>query len=118
MTICVGPTLTEKDIKRLAEEMKFMPDLDELAETLCMLGSQPRLRIFYLLAELKEVCVCDMAEILDMSVPSVSQHLAKLKANGFLKSRREAQTIYYSLQDQQSHLETLKRVVAAHVKRG
>jgi len=114
MTICVGPTLTEKDIKRLKAEMKFTPDLDELSTVLDIVGTPMRLRIFYLLAELKEICVCDIAEILDATTPGISQHLAKFKAYGLVKTRRDSQTIYYSLKEH-PFLNSLKRLLANHI---
>lgn len=96
---CVGPTISEKDLQRLAAEFKFTPQLDEAAELLSLAGNQTRLKILYLLAELRVVCVCDLAEVLSVSVSAISQQLAKLKAYGLVKSKREGQTIYYSLSD-------------------
>ena len=105
---CVGPTLSKKNIQRLAADFKFTPEIDEAAELLSLAGNDTRLKILYLLAELKSVCVCDLAEILTVSVSAVSQQLAKLKAYGLVKNRREAQTIYYSL-SAHPFIETLKR---------
>ena len=53
--------------------------------------------ILYLLEEEKELCPCDLADILGMTVPAVSQHLRKLKDGNIVETRKEAQTIYYSL---------------------
>ena len=57
------------------------------------------LKIVFLLSEFKELCVCDLAEILEISVSGASQQLARLKAFGLLRSRRENQTIYYFIAD-------------------
>src|SRR5260370_38789042 len=62
-------------------------------------GSSTRLKLLYLLENMKELCVCDLAEMLGVSVSAVSQHLAKLKAYGLVAPRRDAQTIYYRLTD-------------------
>lgn len=94
---CVGPTLSKKDIRRLNAELRFTPELDELAARLAILGNPNRLRMFHLLAELREVCVCDLADILGVSISAISQHLARFKAYGLVKTRRDAQTLYYSL---------------------
>src|SRR5216684_2078012 len=102
---CVGPTLTPKNIAQMRE----------LAARLAIAGNPTRLRIIYLLAELKEVCVCDIADILGVTMSAVSQHLAKFKAYGLVKTRREAQTLYYSLTDH-SFNETLKRSLLAGVE--
>ena len=96
---CIGPTTTEAEIERWKDEVLFSPQLDELAEFLNLVGNSTRLKIVFLLTEFKELCVCDLAQILDVTVPAVSQQLAKLKAFGLLKSRRENQTIFYSIAD-------------------
>ncbi|MNO58954.1 HTH-type transcriptional repressor AseR [compost metagenome] len=68
----------------------------EMAEKLKLLGDKTRLTILGLLKD-KEWCVCDLVEILNMSQPSVSQHLRKLKAQGLVKETKRAQWVYYSL---------------------
>jgi ArsR family transcriptional regulator, lead/cadmium/zinc/bismuth-responsive transcriptional repressor len=112
---CVGPTLTAKQIAHLREQLKFTPELDELAARLSVAGNGTRLRIMFLLAELKEVCVCDIADILGVTMSAVSQHLAKFKAYGLVKTRRDAQTLYYSLTDHPFN-ETLKRTMLSGIE--
>ena len=46
-----------------------------------------------------ELCPCDLADILRMSVPAVSQHIRKMKDAGIITARREGQTLYYSLNE-------------------
>lgn len=116
MAPCVAPTISEEGIKKMARHMKHFPELADLAEMLSLVGSCVRLRILYLLAELKEVCVCDMAEILEVSVPGASQHLAKLKTYGLVKTRRDAQTIYYSLKEH-PYVESLKTLMVNHTNK-
>lgn len=96
---CVGPTFCREDLQSLREEYTFTPDLDELATGLAVYGNPTRLRIHVLLVRTSEMCVCDLAEVMDMTVSAVSQHLAKLRAHRLVKFRREAQTLYYSLTD-------------------
>ena len=96
---CIGPTVTEAEIERWKDEVLFSPQLEEFAEFLNLVGNSTRLKIVFLLTEFKELCVCDLAEILGITVAGVSQQLAKLKAFGLLKSRRENQTIFYSIAD-------------------
>ena len=112
---CVGPTLTPKTIAHMRELLKFTPELDELAARLAIAGSPTRLRIIKLLGELKEVCVCDIADILGVTMSAVSQHLGKFKAYGLVKTRREAQTLYYSLTEHPFN-ESLKRSLLAGVQ--
>jgi len=67
-----------------------------MAETFKLLGDKSRLTILALLRE-KEMCVCDIVDILEMSQPSISQHLRKLKDAGLVRETRKGQWIYYSL---------------------
>lgn len=68
-----------------------------LSQILALAGNEVRLKIVYLLEEEKELCPCDLADILGMTIPAVSQHLRKLKDGNLIVSRKEGQTIYYSL---------------------
>jgi DNA-binding transcriptional ArsR family regulator len=112
---CVGPTLTPNEIRRLHEDMKVTPELDALSTQLALAGNATRLRTIWLLAELKEVCVCDLAEILGVSVSAVSQHLAKLRAVRLVRYRRDGQTLYYSLTDDE-FVKKLRDAMLADVK--
>jgi|SRR6516164_1819795 DNA-binding transcriptional ArsR family regulator len=96
---CVGTTTTKAEIERWKDHVLSSPRLDELAAFLNLVGNSTRLKIVFLLTEFGELCVCDLAQILDISVPAVSQQLAKLKAFGLLKSRRDNQTIFCSIAD-------------------
>ena len=99
---CIGPTVSRTEINRWKDQVLFSPELEELAEFLNLVGNMTRLKIVFLLTEFRELCVCDLAEILDISVSAVSQQLAKLKAFGLLSSRRENQTIFYYIADKTS----------------
>ncbi len=78
----------------------------QLSNILALAGNEVRLKIVYLLEEEKELCPCDLADILGMSIPAVSQHLRKLKDGNIVETRKEGQTIYYSLT--QENLKILK----------
>jgi len=82
-----------------AEATRLMQaaDLDTLARVFQALGSPSRLRICYELMHFQSVCVCDLAAIVDLSVPATSHHLAKLKALGLVRVRRQAQTLFYEM---------------------
>ena len=79
--------------------MRFTPNLDERAALLQLLGNGTRLRLFFVLDRLGAVCVCDLAEILGVTQSAVSQHLAKFRAHRLVTTRRDGQTLYYSLAD-------------------
>jgi DNA-binding transcriptional ArsR family regulator len=94
---CVGPRLASEEIDEIRKGIEFSPELEEAAELFNLASNSTRLKILFLLDELKELCVCDLAEMLGVTVSAVSQHLAKLRAYGLATTRRDAQTIYYRL---------------------
>lgn len=70
--------------------------IEEMAEEFKVLGDKTRLRILSLLLG-RELCVCDLTEVLGISQPGVSQHMRRLRQVGFVHERRGGQWIYYSL---------------------
>ncbi|MBA4141284.1 MAG: helix-turn-helix transcriptional regulator [Segetibacter sp.] len=104
---CVRPyadgVLIEECKKKLQKaEISF----NRLSQVLSLAGNDVRMKILYLLEEENELCVCDLADVLEMTIPAVSQHLRKLKDGNILQTRRNAQTIYYSLKEE--HLEIIR----------
>jgi ArsR family transcriptional regulator len=67
-------------------------------EVMKALSDESRIRIASLLTE-KELCVCEIEAILDMSQSNVSRHLMKLKNAGIVDARRESQWIFYSVNE-------------------
>ena len=63
-----------------------------------------RLRILFLLAE-RELCVCELVEVLEMPQGKISRHLAVLKNAALVRDRREGTWIYYALQEATTPLE-------------
>ena len=84
-----------------------MPDeesLYDLAELFKVFGDTTRIRILYVLFE-SEMCVCDIAELLNMSQSAISHQLRVLKQAKLVGNRREGKTIYYFLAD--DHVRTI-----------
>ncbi len=75
-------------------------------------ADETRSAILYCLSK-EELCVCDVARIMDMSVQAVSHHLRFLKASDIVRYRREGKIVYYSLDD--DHIAALIRQGLAHV---
>lgn len=73
------------------------PSIDLLSKALSLAGNDTRLKILYLLWDQQKLCVCDLSDILGMSIPGVSQHLRKLKDGSIVTNEKVAQTIFYSL---------------------
>lgn len=75
-----------------------------LANSIELIGNNIRLKIIYLLFQEKRLCVCDLSDILGMSVSAISQHLRKMKDRKLINFEKEAQTIYYSLTKEYENL--------------
>jgi len=65
------------------------------AKIFSLLGNDVRLKIVRLFLEFERMCVCDLADILEMNQSPISQHLRKLKDGGLLLNKREGMTIFY-----------------------
>ncbi|NHM32021.1 ArsR/SmtB family transcription factor [Neobacillus terrae] len=71
-------------------------EVEQASLVLKLLGDKTRLTIMALL-NIRELCVCELLEVFDMSQPSISQHLRKLKDAGLVKEERKGQWVYYSI---------------------
>ena len=69
-----------------------------LSEIFKVLSDETRTELLYLLS-IKELCVCDLAEVMEMSMPAISHHLRLLKALRLVKYRKAGKQVYYSLAD-------------------
>jgi ArsR family transcriptional regulator, virulence genes transcriptional regulator len=87
---------------------------EEVAELLNAMANPKRLVVLCSLLE-RERCVGDLAEIVDLSAPALSQHLGKMRLLGLVDTRRDGQLIYYRLASDKVRtvLETLYRVYCA-----
>lgn len=85
--------------QRIKKELKDKKELIACAEQLGVVGDETRLKICYLLCHYPEFSVGGMANILDTSISVVSHSLKKLLELELVTRRKEAQTVYYSLVD-------------------
>jgi len=91
-------------IRTVCPHMPKDEHLYDLAELFKMFGDSTRIRILYVLFE-AEMCVCDIAELLNMTQSAISHQLRLLKQAKLVKHRREGKTVYYSLAD--DHVRTI-----------
>ena len=84
-----------------------------LAETFQALGDSSRVQIVWALVH-GELCVGELAEILDMSQPAISHHLRTLRNLKLVRVRKDGRTSYYALDDE--HIERLLREGTEHVE--
>ncbi|RKN85708.1 ArsR/SmtB family transcription factor [Paenibacillus ginsengarvi] len=88
-----------------------MNEIEQVADVLKLLGDKNRLTIIALLNE-KELCVCEIVDILQTSQPNISQHMRKLKDGGLVKETKRGQWVYYALsvQDKPYIAEILRHI--------
>lgn len=84
-------------IDSLRTEIGRHERLDSLTSMMNAAGNETRMRILYLLWRNREVRVNDLASILDVTTPAISQQLKKLRSQRLVRTRRDAQTVYYRL---------------------
>ncbi len=98
METCIRQFANKEQIKECRDKIQSCDtSLKKLSSVLNLAGNEVRLKILYLLEEEKELCPCDLSDILNMSSPAISQHLRKLKDGNVIEFRKEGQTIYYSI---------------------
>ena len=95
---CIRALADHRQINRCKRQIsESESDLTMLASAVGLIGNDTRLKILYLLQSEKKLCVCDLSDILSMTVPAISQQLRKLKDGRIISSQREGTVIYYSL---------------------
>ena len=98
-TPCCQVDIVHEDVIT-AVRAKLPPEelLYDLAELFKIFGDSTRIRILYALLE-SELCVCDIAKLINASQSAVSHQLRVLKASKLVKFRREGKIVFYSLAD-------------------
>lgn len=99
--ICIGPNFSESEFDLIKRNLDSVKGLETLAGLLEVAGNEQRLKILYLLHTHKEMCVCDLAQVLKITDSAVSQHLRKLKDKSLVQNRRHKQTIFYFIKSNQ-----------------
>lgn len=99
-------------LKIVNSKMPNEETLYDLAEVFKVFGDSTRIRILVVLFE-SEVCVCDIAEALQMTQSAISHQLKILKQAKLIKNRREGKQIFYSLADE--HVKTIISMGLEHI---
>ena len=110
---CEEDCIHENLLKIVNEKMPAETELYDLSELFKVFGDSTRIRILFVLFE-AEVCVCDLANALNMTQSAISHQLRILKANKLVKSRREGKSVFYSLSD--DHVRTLIAMGLEHIE--
>jgi DNA-binding transcriptional ArsR family regulator len=95
---CVAPDRSPAELRAFREQLAAVDGrLRRSSERFALLAGETRLKILHLLDSAGELCVCDLATILEMTPAAVSQHLSRLRSGRMVSSRRDGMTIYYRL---------------------
>ena len=95
--------------------LKSMPNEDifnKLADLFKLIGDTTRCRILFALDQ-TEMCVCDLANVLNMTKSSISHQLAVLRRSGVVRCRKNGKEVYYTLDD--SHIVKLFEIGLEHI---
>lgn len=94
--VCEVFCIEEDKVRRLANTI---PDMLGLADLFKVLADETRVKIVYILSK-EELCVCDIAALLNSTVSNISHHLRVLRTAHLVKFRREGKQVYYTLDDE------------------
>lgn len=95
---CESTCVHEERLARVNAGMPKEEKLYDLAELFKVFGDTTRIRILFVLFE-EEVCVCDLAQALNMTQSAISHQLRILKQFKLVSCRREGKSVFYSLAD-------------------
>ena len=100
-------------VDEISMDMPEEEELNDLAELFKVFGDTTRIKILYTLFK-SEMCVCDIAEILDMTQSAISHQLKILKNAKLVKNRRDGKQIIYALDD--DHVGSIIKMGMEHVE--
>lgn len=106
-------TIDQKTAEEIENKMPEESELYELADLFKVFGDSTRIKILYVLFE-NEICVYDIANILNMTQSAISHQLRILKQNRLVRFRKEGKTVLYTLADE--HVFTILRQGIEHVE--
>lgn len=111
--VCETTCFDEEVVNRVQSKMGEITNVELIFKAL---SDSTRLKITYALTLEKELCVCDVANIIGNSTATASHHLRYLRNMGLAKYRKEGKMVFYSLVDE--HVYQLVRIALDHSKEG
>ncbi len=102
----------EDIVKKVNKEIPDEEMLYDLADFFKVFADSTRIKILYVLLY-SEMCVCDLAQILNMTQSAISHQLRTLKQMDLVKNRRDGKTIFYSLADE--HIKSILSQGMEHI---
>ena len=110
--VCDCDVIHEDIVKRVRKTMPKEEDFYDLADLYKMFSDSTRIRILWALSR-EEMCVCDIAVLLDMTKSAISHQLKSLRLANLVKFRKQGKEVYYSLAD--SHVEDIFKKGFEHI---
>ena len=98
--LCNVPCFKEALVRKLQRKLPSDEALEDMRATFAALADRTRLKILYALKDNEELCVCDVAHVIGLSVSTASHHLRKLRDLKLLKYRNDGKMAYYSIRSQ------------------
>lgn len=111
--VCSCSTIHEDVIEKVRGSIPQEETLYDLAELFKVFGDSTRIKILCVLFE-TEMCVCDIAALLNMTQSAISHQLRVLKNARLVKYRKEGKVVYYSLDDE--HVKQIFDQGLIHIK--
>lgn len=100
-------------INKVNEQMPEEDKLYDLADFFKVFADSTRVKMLYVLM-CSEMCVCDLAQVLNMTQSAISHQLRTLKQMNLVRNRRDGKTIFYSLAD--GHIKTILSQGLDHIE--
>lgn len=110
-TECVCPELVYPLVGRVVPQT----EAEDVAATFALLADTSRLRLLHALSLSGELCVCDLAFLIESSQSAVSHQLRNLRNAGIVTRRKEGRTSFYALADERI-TELLRSQIPSHVR--
>lgn len=109
---CDCNIIHKESVYNTKEKLKELTTLSDVANFFKILGDITRIKILFALDN-NEMCVCDIANTLDMSKSSISHQLSTLREMGIVRARKEGKEVYYMLDD--NHVKEVFEVALEHI---
>lgn len=110
---CEVTLIHEDNVKKAVNELPDDELIADLSDMFKIFGDQTRVKILMAL-ESGELCVCDIAAVMNMSQSAISHQLRVLKQSNIVKTRREGKVVYYSISD--DHVKEIFDIAMVHVQ--
>lgn len=113
INVCDCNIIHKEAVNKALQNKPEKEELERLSEVFKLLGDLTRTQILWVLDK-NEMCVCDIANVLNMTKSSISHQLAILRSAGIVNFRRDGREIYYSLDDE--HITKLYEIGILHIE--